>query len=99
MLRFSNLLLLFFVLVAVIGSPFSAFGCRTFIPEIQMDLEAPCSDVNLVSGEVVSNFLDYTPTLISIVSLVVLMGKLNRWLLPLPAGCVRKPLLPPPRFV
>ena len=100
MLRFSNLLLLFFVLVAVVGSPLSIFGCRTYMPGVEHDLEAPCADAIVAdtTGHAVSNFLDYTPILISVVTLTVLAGLLKRRLLPMPIGCACAPLLPPPRI-
>ncbi len=100
MLRFSNLLLLFFVLVVVIGSPLSIFGCRTYRPGVGLDSEAPCADAVFIdiTGHSVTNFLEHTPIIIAVVTLTVLAGILKRQLLPMPVGCECEPLLPPPRF-
>lgn len=101
-MRFSNLLLIFIVGVAIIGSPISAFGCRTLAPDLLNELPPPtCEEGNSgvsisVPGE--ANFLDYTPKLISVAILTFLSWITTRKMLPVPEGCLCSPLLPPPRF-
>jgi hypothetical protein len=99
--RFSNLLLIFIVGVVIIGSPLSAYGCRILTPDLLNELASPCEEGIVVidaSAPGVANFLDYTPKLISVVTLTFLTWITTRKMLPMPEGCHRPPLLPPPRL-
>jgi hypothetical protein len=100
LLRFTNILLVFIVGVVVIGSPISAFGCRVLAPDFTHPIEPPCEDSIVLDMSMpgVANFLDYTPVLISVVTLGYIFWNNAERRLPIPSGCHCSPLLPPPRI-
>ncbi|KAA3655597.1 MAG: hypothetical protein DWQ04_33375 [Chloroflexi bacterium] len=100
-MRFTNFLLVFVVAVVIIGSPLSAFGCRTLAPNLISNLEPPCEDDILfesLSVPGVANYLNYTLTLITVVGLAFISWNMPRQMLPVPTGCKCAPPSPPPRF-
>ena len=98
-MRFTNILLILIVGIVVIGSPISAFGCRTLAPDLSREIEPPCDNAIVIDLSIpgVVNFLDFKPTVIAFVMLSAFTWVMGRNMLPIPKGYQFAPLLPPPR--